>query len=39
MNPCLLTVLATQVAGLLTGKAMAAYAALTPEDLVTYEKE
>ena len=29
---------ATQVAGLLTGKAMAAYAALTPGDAVTYEK-
>lgn len=29
---------ATQVAGLLTGKAMAAYAALTPEDAVIYEK-
>ena len=29
---------ATQVAGLLTGKAMAAYAALTPEDEVVYEK-
>ena len=29
---------ATQVAGLLTGKAMAAYAALTPEDAVVYEK-
>ena len=29
---------ATQVAGLLTGKAMAAYASLTPEDAVVYEK-
>ena len=27
-----------QVAGLLTGKAMAAYAALTPGDVVTYKK-
>ena len=29
---------ATKVAGLLTGKAMAAYTALTPEDTVVYEK-
>ena len=29
---------ATQVAGLLSGKAMAAYAALTPEDAVVYNK-
>ena len=29
---------AMQVAGLLTGKAMAAYAALTPRDAVVYEK-
>ena len=29
---------ATQVAGLLSGKAMAAYAALTPEDAIQYEK-
>ena len=28
-----------QVAGLLTGKAMAAYAALTPGDVVTYVQE
>ena len=29
---------ATQLAGLLTGKAMAAYAALTPEDTLLYDK-
>ena len=29
---------ATQVAGLLTGKAMAAYAALAPGDAVAYDK-
>ena len=28
----------TQVAGLLTGKAIATFAALTPEDVVVYEK-
>ena len=28
---------ATQVAGLLSGKALAAYAALTPEDTVVYD--
>ena len=29
---------ATQVAGLLTGKRMEAYATLTPEDAIIYEK-